>query len=400
MIMKTRNLIRLAPVVLIFLFQQETSAQGKSGVPIFTADSLASGNYKEVWKSFFQLALDRFTGKQKELTFTSNPFALMLKADPDLAVDTNYTKYKALRNLNFSVTGRLDSSYRFNGFSSGITYAIVNRRDITMYQQFNEQVRNANKEIEALTDGIGAFVSTLPPGSPLSSKLITLSNKLLQDKTYTFDKLDKESDSIIRKVINDNKITNMQQLFKNNNKISINQIARNGYDSVKKNFQNRLLWTLGVSDTTYNDKFMFSNVALTTRILKGLSAHPERASNLELDITGRLNFVDDTLQSGRDLKRSILTSEAGFNWVYKAKKTNQSILELKFTAAYNRIFNGAYKNEKKELFTLNGTFSIRILDEFWLPVQFKYDPKSGNVLGFLSVKFNFTSLKKMVMPGK
>jgi hypothetical protein len=398
--MKTRSLILLAPVVLMLLFQQKISAQGKSGIPIFTADSLASGNYKEVWKSFFQLAFDRFTGKQKELTFTSNPFALMLKASPDLAVDTNYTKYKALRNLNFSITGRLDSSYRFNGFSSGITYAIVNRRDVTMYQQFNEQVRNANREIEDLTDGIGAVVSTLSTNPSLSSKLTALSNKLLRDSSYTFNQLDKEVDSILRKVINDKKITNLQRLLKSSNKISINQIARNGYDSVEKNFQNRLLWTVGVSDTTYNDKFMFSNVALTTRILKGLFPDPKQASNIELDIMGCLNFVDDTLKSGRDLKRSVLTSEAGFNWVYKAKKTNQSIFELKFSAAYNRIFNGAYKNEEKELFTLNGTFRIRILDEVWLPLQFKYDPKSGNVLGFLSVKFNFSGLKKLVAPGK
>ena len=90
--------------------------------PALTADSLATGNYKDVLTSFFQLAFNRFIGDDKEIRFASNPFAVMAKADTSLLMDAKYYKYRHLRDLNFSFAAKLDSSYKFNGFSSGIKY--------------------------------------------------------------------------------------------------------------------------------------------------------------------------------------------------------------------------------------------------------------------------------------
>ncbi len=95
-----------AALALIFLIISTASfAQKKSALLPLTADSLATGNYKDVFKSFFQLALNRFTSDKKEIQFTSNPFALIAKMNPDLLIDTSYIKYKHLRDFNFLLRG-------------------------------------------------------------------------------------------------------------------------------------------------------------------------------------------------------------------------------------------------------------------------------------------------------
>src|SRR5687768_525040 len=96
----------LATVLLLqVLIALTTSAQQPLAL---TADSLASGNYKDIFKSFFQLAFNRFTSDNKELEFSSNPFAIMARANPKLLIDTSYVRYKNLRNLNFSFAAKLD----------------------------------------------------------------------------------------------------------------------------------------------------------------------------------------------------------------------------------------------------------------------------------------------------
>src|SRR6202008_343289 len=108
--------------------------------PALTADSLASGNYKDVLKSFFQLSFEKFTGPDKELKFTSTPFAVMAKLDSTLLVDEKYLKYRTLRNINFSFAAKIDSVFKFNGYSSEIKYAIINKRDETVSKAFTEMV--------------------------------------------------------------------------------------------------------------------------------------------------------------------------------------------------------------------------------------------------------------------
>ncbi|HEY1202281.1 MAG TPA: hypothetical protein VGE79_14925, partial [Niastella sp.] len=132
----------------------QVKAQQKSPNPVFTADSLATGNYKDVLNSFFQFAFEKMTSPNKELKFTGTPFAVMAKLDTTLLVDTLYTKYRALRNLNYMVSLRLDTSFRFNGFSSGIKYAIINKRDETVSRAFLNTVRNhsRSKQLFALND--------------------------------------------------------------------------------------------------------------------------------------------------------------------------------------------------------------------------------------------------------
>src|SRR5688572_26188100 len=150
--------ISVLTVGLLICLAVPVVAQRKVANPALTADSLATGNYKDVLNSFFQLAFERMTSPTKELKFTGTPFAVMAKLDTTLLVDTLYTKYRTLRNINYTFSLRLDTSFRFDGFASGIKYAIINKRDETVSRAFLNTVRNnaRAKQLFALNDLIMA----------------------------------------------------------------------------------------------------------------------------------------------------------------------------------------------------------------------------------------------------
>jgi len=386
--------------IIVFSAHKISLGQKKTLNPVFTADSLKSGNSKDVLTSFFQLAFDNLVGPQKELRFSSNPYAVMMRANPDLAVDSSYLRYTALRNLNFNFNLKLDTSFKFNGFSSGINYSILNRRDYTVFREFLTLVETKNFEYHKLNglvvDSISALVATGNDSvtRKLGFKLNDEWTKLTTKGTgFTFNMLSTDVKAILLDLATKNNLEEAKRLISSNAKMSISSKAAEEYEKVRNAFKQRALWTIGISDTTYKDQFMFSNVVVSTQFLKGIS-RPESNHGLEVDIRGKLNFLNDTLISGKDLKRSLLNFEGGLNYVWRSKKTDLSFVELKMSAAYSKIFNGIYLNEREEVFTLNGTLRVRIISDIWVPIEFKYDPDLGNVFGFLSVRANFSALNK------
>lgn len=388
-----RKIFAVLCITGLLVFQADRlHAQVGKKIPLLTADSLASGNYKDVLTSFFQLAFDKLTGPQKELRFSSNPYAIMLRNNPDLAVDTSYKKLKGWRNLNFGFGIKLDTSYKFNGFSSGISYALINKRDNSVYHEFINAVLASNGEFATLQTLISQVTRSIDDAA-FKNKFRDETHKLLSKSGITYDKLSPEVKQIVDTLIANHQLKGVAAALKNNNKQNLYNLAFTNYDSVKKSFQNRLLWTVGINDTTYKDQFMFTNVLLYTRLVKGV-VNPNRRSNLEIDVNASLNFLDDTARAGRDLKRNLLRIEPGVNWVLKERDGQQSIIEFKINGSFRHISGSLYQNEKRDQFLFNGSFRLRIIQDIWIPLDFTYDPKNGKVFGFLSVKANFNGLKK------
>ncbi|GAB2814915.1 hypothetical protein [Ferruginibacter profundus] len=380
------------PVIFIFVCNVCTGQQLKPFTPL-TADSLATGNYKDVLSSFFQLAFNNLTGAKKELKFTSNPFAVMAKMNPALMVDTNYYKYRNLRKLNFSFAGRLDTSYRFNGFTSSVNYAIINKRDITVSRAFLTSAYNSNGEFNRLNDSFNGYIATIADADEKKKMRKIYTSIFTDSSTVNFDDLDTSAQHLIIRLAKQSNANHFLNLIQLDPSTNIRAASQQSFDSLKKIFQNKLLWTAGIADTTYQDQFMFSNIVISSQLLKGI-IDPGRASNVELNIRTNVNFADDTATAGRDLKRSIFTFEPGLNWVLKSKFNQQSLVEFQFSGSYNHIFKGIYSNEKKDNLTFNGIVRVRIMNDIWIPLEIKYDPGNGNVLGFMNVKANFNALSK------
>jgi hypothetical protein len=368
-------------------------AQKKFNLPI-AVDSLATGNYKDVLNSFFQLAIDKIIGSDKAIKFTSNPYAVMAKMDTSLLLDREYYKYRHLRDLNFSVAAKLDSSYKFNGFSSGIKYALINRRDETVSRLFLSMVAEDKKtqELFALNNAIEGFISTIGDA--------TVQNNVREEKTkffkgdISFNQLSGELKQKIVDLAKANDLKFLSGMMTADAKFNIKKTSQQVYNDVKTYFNNRLLWTIGITDTTYKDQFMFSNIVISSELLKGIDSM--KNADAELNVKAAVQYVDDSTISGRDLKRSIFSIEPGINFVLKNKNTEKSVFEFKLSGSYYHTFKKLYPGEDRNRVTLNGTIRIRIINDIWIPIEIKYDPGSGNVFGFLNVRANFSGLRKFI----
>jgi hypothetical protein len=384
---------KITAFVMVLLFCITTSLVAQKSTtpnPILTADSLATGNYKDVLNSFFQLAFDRLTSPDKTLKFTGTPFAVMAKLDTVLLVDTIYKKYRTLRNLNYTFALRLDTSYRFNGFSAGLKYAIINKRDETVQNAFVKTVlaNAAVKQLFALNNQMVAKIPTMPNPAALMQEYSNFTMGL-----KSFGSLSKPlRDSMVAFAGSSDSTRALFETLMQNPNFNLKKTTDSLYQDMKMNFNKNALWTVGVADTTLKNQFVFTNVVFYTEFLKSVNKYNKTKNDLELNIRSQLQLVDDTLKAGRDLHRAVFNIEPGINWVINTKSTKKSYLELKFSGGYYHIFNRVYANEDQNQLWFNGTVRIRILNDIWVPFEVKYDPRNGNLFGFINVRANFRAL--------
>ena len=481
-------------------------------VPVLTADSLSSGNYKDILTSFYQLAVDNLTGPNKEFRFTTNPYAILLKNNPELAIDTSYWKYRHWRKLNVSLDAKMDSSNHFNGIDLGITYALVDHRDIATNTAFTKAyLKGKNSDVQwdsvhilaagaianlTVTDTAQEFMlnrqldslGTMPafPYKNIDSmlqvniliealhfgivNLLTAKNRL-QTATNAYAALRKEDsatfkkiDSILRKddiptipaahlkdtlhlaleaayydpadstkkfsdldlrlrtlihtIAQNRGFTAVTDTLKKDSSFSIYKIKTTAFYKLKDSFQTRGLWTIGISDTSYSDGNLAKNLQFNTewatkihfdgggwpwkwfskKDTTGKNSSPGNV-DLEWDFKANVNFMADTTQPGNNLRRQSWYMEPGINLVIR-NKSKQSFLEFKTSGGITDVFNGRYKNEQALDVALIGTLRVHIINDIWLPLQIKYDPKTGNVFGFLNVTYNFTGLGSLTKTKK
>jgi len=375
----------LAITALFFLaFNSDAQPTAVKKDMLRTAANISSGNYRDIMTNFFQLALNDLTGPDKRFRFSSNLFAIKLKSNPDLNIDYNFIQNTFWRNSNVDFDLKLDSNYKFNGVSAGYKYAIVNRRDYAIAKDFRDIYEKAIKGMVEIQISVSqAYALVAGTDSAKLDKFNTDFNKFLTDNTVKFSSLSTELQNIINSTISKNSDSDW----------SFAQKVQDIYGKVVDTYKQKLLWTVAGSTSTYSDGFVFSNLDFTSQATAALIPTGKH-SHIEFDIKAKYSFLDDTLKAGRDLKRQKLSSEGGFNWVFKNKDNSKPVVEFKVTTTYNLIPTGLYLNEKKSDFTFNGTLRLRITDNIWIPLEIKYDRKAKNLFGFLSFKSNFDWLGK------
>ncbi len=384
---------KIISLTALLLFSGQFSLYAQSDKEIIEdANALASGNFKDAFKSFFQLAFDHFTAGNKEINFSSNPYAVMAQLNPELLNDRYYTQYKNLRKLNFTVAGKLDSNYRFNGFSSGIKYALINRRDETISRAFIQDItrKQFSRELFLLNDSLQRFISSLFGDM---TKQINMQNevKKFMGGQKTFASLDPELQKKMTQLLQGDSVQLLAKLIHHDPDFNVHDSLKAMYNDVKQSFNNKLLWTFSLSDTTYQDQFMFQHLAFTTEVLKGI-VKKTSVANVEFSLLSALHLHDDTVKAGRDLHRSVWSIETGLNLILKMPNTQKSFFECKFSAGFQHRFNGLYLQEKRDRLSMNTTLRFRVMNDIWVPMEIRYDPENGHLTGFLTVKANFTGL--------
>ncbi|TAH01884.1 MAG: hypothetical protein EAZ16_11015 [Sphingobacteriales bacterium] len=120
--------------------------------------------------------------------------------------------------------------------------------------------------------------------------------------------------------------------------------------------------------------------------MKGLIPENKK-TNIELNLKASLDFSDDTANVKlNDLNRQVFNFSGGFNWIILRNSRSKSLLEFKGAVSYFNVLKGGYAGETKSL-------RLRITNDIWLPIQINYNPKNGDLFGFLSIRSNFDWLK-------
>lgn len=359
-----------------------------------TAADLKTGNSQDVLISFFQLALNDLTGKEKTFRFQSSLFGLKAKTDPSLFIDTNFLKQTKARNFVFTIAPSIDSSFKFKQNTVGVKYALINNRDKAIFDFALPSESEWNK---VHTTALQEYARALPAG--VTDPKYKLARNFFLDVE---EDEDGNKRTALAQVPDDFKIILQNQLNQSNSfRFSSFENFRDTlsgeYAALAQYVENRSLWTID-ANFAHNRNAAFSKVNFNSEFLKGLFKNSQR-SNLELNLRASLNFDDDTTTSlATDLHRQVFSFAGGFNWIVTKNRRSQSIVELKGAISYNNIFKGNYAGEDRNRLLAEGTFRIRISNDFWIPFDIQYDPESGNVFGFLSVRSNFDWLKAVRQP--
>ncbi|HXU28845.1 MAG TPA: hypothetical protein VN698_16565 [Bacteroidia bacterium] len=348
------------------------------------ASDLVSGNSQDAIVSFFQLAAkDLNTGGSFQ--FSSSLIAIGAKANNSLLIDTNYSKQNFLRNFNLGLSANLDQSHQFKDAGINIKYAIINRRDTTLFYNAKNYPIGLRKYLEAIPNIVTAVYMNYIPSHRSDSSIIA--GYLFHDVDFGDSRLPADFKTFFT------------DLLKNNS--AYRDVPAKKYkdflkDTTQKNisdFSKRVILTVGGSYNRVN--YNTSNkVSGQIEFLKGF-VRPKRKMGLELDILGGFN-MNDTIVNAVTTNRQIGTGLVGLNWIILKNSANQSILEFKAAVAYKYIANGLLAKEENNVLTGNGTLRFRITNSLWIPIDIKYDPKSGKVFGFLNIVTNFDSFRKLL----
>ena len=390
--MKNKKIVLCGLSLLMLLFSV-VKAQESASAMIYKTDSLRSSNTKDILTSFFQVALNNLIGENKEISFNSNPYAILLKRNPNLSKDIYYTRYKPLRKLNIQFGVRLDSSFNFNGFSSALKYSIIDQTDASTSRYISDKLKTDKLRMERniLFSSITEYLKKDFTGSDSQLEIFnTNRNSFAND--VPLNQLDTAFQAVVFQIVKDKNLTLVDQFLDKNQGHSFKEYDSLNFDKLKNSIKKNLLWTIGINDSTYKDKFELANIAIVTELSKGIFEPEPGDNNLEVNIKAMYTFSNDTVRKVRNLDRKLFSFESGLNWVIRNKTTDQPFFEIKFSGSYYRNFGNLYLNEKRDSLTINGTARIRVYNDIWIPLEVKYDPKTGKIHGFLNIKANFAGL--------
>jgi len=379
----------LFPTICVcFIFLQTKVAAQNSSInldsvqmlPVRTANDLKTGNWQDVLTNFFQLGLNDLTSSNKSFSFKSSLFALKLKTDPSLVVDTQYVKHSFDRNFQFNFSLGIDSSYKLNGYSAGFTWAAINKRDTTLI--------NLTK---SKTD------------SAWASAYNTLNRAIISYRTrkWALRTSQDSADAATVKTLVDNMMSAgnfnpnafpsdfMSDLNASNSMQALNGVYT-AFTDAKAATQQKALLTFSFN-TAFTKRSTFDSAQLGVIFLQGLT---KKGNPLELDIRANLVVKDTAINNDR--YRTVFTSSGGMNCVLIKNKAQASILEFKPYVEYNKTFSGLFPGEKAEYFYANADLRLRVTKNIWVPITIKYDVKAGSFLGFLNVSANFSALRGLL----
>ncbi len=351
------------------------------------SEKAKSGNYKDAFAKFLQIALKNSDINEKGVEFNSTIFGIKAEFNEKFATDSNFVRETFSRNFQINLKANLDNEFNYSGISAGVTYAFINGRDDKVVSFIDTPY---SEKFELLRKALTRIQATLVLSNPKDEELIdSAGNDLFSGKPF-----DISLNPYYQKITDSFKEQAIGFGIENNNLIayvkSLNEIEKEFYEAIAA----KPLWTISAKGSS-DKEGSFNKATFESIFLRG-----NDKAWYEVDVRGKLTF-DDTISKTTSptarligdkntLTRTTANFKAGVNFRIKSPfNPAKRILEIKVYGEYNYILNNVPEGKKKENFLANSDIRLRLTDDLWLPFTIKYDTENSNLLGFLNITYNF-----------
>lgn len=362
-----------------------------------SANSGMSALSRDVFVKYFQIAANNIFGESRSITFNTSPYTLITELNPKLKNSRSYKDLSWLRKTNITAGLKLNENFSFNGFTSELKFALIDKTDPSTNNLFSEWLSKDSfrVSIDLLRTKINQSLRKIT--DPVATANIDSSKvQFLYRKSISFAETSDEFKNLVDSIFtddNDPKLNEIKNWILKNRTELVSTAIKDRNSKYKDMLKKNSLWVIGINDSTYKDKFKFSSISVFSQFTKGIS-RPNTGSNWEINISSILSYVSDSTLAERNLKRVVFEAKPLLNYVLRDKENNYSLLEFALGASYVHRFMGKYIGEEKNTLYADAVLRIRLKDDIWLPLEIKYDPKNGNIFGLLSAKINFNSILK------
>ena len=383
------------------IFSQTKSLIGEVSANVTSvsasANSTKTANSQDFLTNFYRVSLDSILGKNHTYSFNSTFYSLetimrtifsrkikleLPKTYQDLKKLLQADKFLKNNSLNFSLKG--DSSNNLSSFSTGFTISIFNRRDILhnaikyssslielekYFELYRITITKINEDLKKQNKGNTQFLNDLNQADSTKkySQLPDATKDILL-KYSTDSHFSKEERALLKNLLGN--VDNGNIIFNNLNALYSRKPLLTFTPSYSYNITNKQpTYSFGLD-------FLFS-----------LNPKDSHHTSWDGEIKTNYQILNDTSIKSTNFQNKPFSISVGINKVLLQDDKNQSLMEAKF------FLQDVYQFEKPTInkFTLNSSFRINIYKSLWLPITISYDPKKGNVLGFLSITANLGS---------
>ncbi len=163
----------------------------------------------------------------------------------------------------------------------------------------------------------------------------------------------------------------------------LNKKVNENYKTMVNYIGRQPLLTMGYLYTYGKGTVLSSHVTGFTYLQGTGSLQSKKTGQINASLTDTLNRTNQS----SSLNRNIITLQGGYNQVLLQQK-KVSIMELNLAAEINWATHGFIAATDKSRFYFDAYFRARLPSTPWLKLDLKYNPKDGNVLGFLNFTYN------------
>lgn len=336
------------------------------------------------------------SASENDISLRSTLYGLKKLYKKDIATDINYARETFSRNFEIGLGIPITEGAKINGINTAITYALINKRDISLQDEeylgtnlarkkaaVNVKVQNLVNELAPIADQVTKAVRS---GRLSRTDSLTLMQALAnfgsqQDKDFetllqTLQQFEIPAPEGLKEMYLQQRTELMQMV-----------------DTLERAISKRALWTLATA-TSYQAN-RWDSIQVKTEYLKGLGWQQNANKPWDLYFGAFVNWNQDTVRK-QALQRSLFSAKLGLNKVLALKRDGSSFIEILGAAEYSNLLRGRYQSEDQSRLMAAFTLTIRVSNSLFLPFDIRYDPSGGNVLGFLNVKWDFlrTSAKE------